>query len=277
VLGLIALLSPACAGARPSLEPQRASLEPIKKRLLIHLRYVGHTETEPSDDEAVVRDAAAAPARYVRDVDVVEGDAGAKRIEDCAADVACIAERLREARAALGLVIVANLATKPTVVAAMIVDAASAKIIGREVAETNPREIIAASRSMSMVLLARAGLEIGGKIAITSHPPGAAFTLSSTTSATVLSTDEGALIASPGHYVLSAFKDGYLERSVPVEARRAETTALTIDLEAQGSIFGAWWLWIGLAAVAAGAGTAAFFALRSSSALTLDQQPMGSR
>jgi hypothetical protein len=251
-----------------SARPARAADEhPRKVRLAVIASVVHRPEADTELGSFSVQEEASQVVSFSPDLAVVPSSETLARnlddqIRDCGADIRCVSARLRSADVDLALLIVADLGLRPPIVTTRMLDCKKEAVLETSIAELGAEGLRPVVRAEAAKALERAGHPIGGRIQVETTPA----------DATVIVHGEGKnaqqsvgslLELAPGAYQISVVRDGYTQTSTHAWVRAGQETRIWLKLEESSGLVASPWFWAAIVAVAAAAGTAIFFALRS--------------
>lgn len=179
-----------------------------------------------------------------------------RSVAACGSEAACIAARLDRAGVALGLTVAINFDVAPPLASLLLVDARTKKARAESVTELRSLSLLG---PLAAKLLDEAKVPRGGRLSITVSPADAELVLSSGDVPDKNSTRTFTL--APGHYQISAAKDGYLPAATSAVVTEGQLTQAAIALEAEPSFVGSPWFWAIIAGTAVTAATVTVIAV----------------
>ncbi len=170
----------------------------------------------------------------------------------CGTDIRCVAKAFDGKSVELALLVVAANDANPPILAMKLVDLKKVNVLADS---RNRYQAGALTESVSLYanqLLDAEGFKKLARLRAHVKPAGAAVALEGGVKADAA----GVLLADPGKYRVVATHPGYDEEARDVELIAGQETAVSIELDEDGSILESPWLWIAVGVVAAGVTTA---------------------
>lgn len=227
------------------------------------MAIVAHVISGPEGTLTAIQASVLAASAYRRDFTPMRDDESfsraelGARIEDCADDDRCVAERLKTIGARYGLVIVVN--AERDFLGVELIDAEAARTLGQDLASFPKEPLADVLRARVAELFDRAGFAESARLTLRVAPPGAEVTLDGPVPR-VLGGDVDALL-DPGPTRVSIALDGHLTQVLELTLERGKTASRSVELVRDESLWSSPWLWLGAAgAVTAGVVTAVVIA-----------------
>jgi hypothetical protein len=187
---------------------------------------------------------------------VLEEEPIARALE-CGADEACVAAELSNAGVELGVLVVVNTALTPALFGLKLIDAKNKATIDEAVLQLDAKEIVRELEPRVAAMLEKRGHTLNAKLTVKLDPPASALSIDGKPSLA------GAHFLAPGKHQLVASHEEHRAEAREVELKAGQDTALEIALVEEAKLVESPWLWIGVAAVLAGAATALLIGTRS--------------
>ncbi len=170
-----------------------------------------------------------------------------RQLGDCALEAECLARGARAFTARYLVVVVANTALEPPLVATLLIDVDEQKLIHRAVGGAPDTPIFARIEDQLDAALDTAGFARLARLTVQAEPRDATVEVP----ASVRRDADGVFWVAPGDVELDIKRVGYESehRSIALAPGGAETIA--VELNAEGSILSSPWLWIGVGVVIA--------------------------
>ena len=177
------------------------------------------------------------------------------RVRDCGPDIACMASRMRQFRARLGLVVVYDGTISPAVLGLQLIDTDAGRSVAQTIDELPDREhLLAVISARASELLAQAGYVESGRLTVLVDPPAAQVRLKNG-----LEPDRGSLnvfTLGPGTYAITAEHPGFDAATTTARVHSGRDTQVKLELAAESSVWTSPWLWIAVGVVVVAAATA---------------------
>ena len=222
--------------------------------LAVVARVVG-PEREAAVTDADVEATAVVAAAWFYDVALVPRGRLRTRIAEelrrCGSDRGCASARLSPSGVDRALFIITNLGVTPGVTTLELLDVGERRLIATAIVDAgaDPRAGIAGA--VRRVLL-DGGHRLGAQLVVTTSPPGAPAIVTPGPYAVA-----GEIVLLPGTYRLTVEADGYRTATRDLVLDAGARTNVDVELEPSTTILTSPWLWVGVAAVVAGAATTA--------------------
>jgi hypothetical protein len=188
---------------------------------------------------------------------VLEEETFARALE-CGADERCVASELASAGVDLGILVVVNTEMTPALFGLKLIDGNARKTIAESVAQLEATKIVSELGPRLSELLEKNGHPLACELRLKIDPPDAFVSIDG--AALVLA---GVHLIPPGKHTIALSHPDYLPKSFEVETRAGVESEVASALERREQLIDSPWLWVGVAAVLAGAATALLFATRS--------------
>ena len=179
----------------------------------------------------------------------------AGRVRDCGPDVQCIARRMRQFRARLGLIVVLDRSISPGVLSLQLIDTDLSQLVGETLDELHgDGRPLGRMTAQTGHLLDRAGYIESGRLRVSVDPPAAQIRLQNG-----LEPDLGSpnmFTLAPGRYTIMAEHPGFDPSEAQVDIQRGQEARVELRLDERTSVWASPWLWVTVGVVVAGAVTA---------------------
>lgn len=188
------------------------------------------------------------------------------RVPTCGLDATCLAELLGPARAALAMIVLANVLVEPPLLAVRLLAPATGRVVGSSSGPLGPgtqgaaplatEGLAEAVEARAAQLLDEAGFRRAAWLRVEVSPPDAAVSIDGVPEAT----RGGRFLVPPGTYRARAHKDGFGLVEAQVDVTPGAEAEVRLSLTEERSIVSSPWFWAAVAGAALVSGAVVVYA-----------------